>query len=74
MLDASFCVEALNEVIVKYGNPEVMNADQERQFTGAAWTRTLTGAGVEISMPPGVYMQTPAGIRWTGPLSRQYLH
>lgn len=32
-LDASFCVEALNEAIAKYGKPEIMNADQGSQFT-----------------------------------------
>lgn len=34
--DASFCVEALNEAIAKYGKPEIMNTDQGSQFTGAA--------------------------------------
>ena len=27
-MDASFWVEALNEVIFKYGKPEIMNSDQ----------------------------------------------
>ena len=27
-LDASFCVEALEEAIAKYGKPEIMNTDQ----------------------------------------------
>ena len=49
-LDASFCVEALNEAIAKYGNPEIMNTDQGSQFTGAAWITTLTEADVKISM------------------------
>lgn len=40
-LDASFCVEALNEAIAKYGNPEIMNTDQGSQFTGATWITTL---------------------------------
>jgi len=33
-LDASFCVEALNEDIARYGTPEIMNTDQGSQFTG----------------------------------------
>ncbi len=33
-LDASFCVEALNEAMAKYGKPEIMNTDQGSQFTG----------------------------------------
>ena len=49
-LDASFCVEALNEAIAKYGKPEIMNTGQESQFTGAAWITTLTEADVKISM------------------------
>lgn len=49
-LDASFCVEALNEAIAKYGKPEIMNTDQGSQFTGAAWITTLTDADVKISM------------------------
>ncbi len=43
-LDASFCVEALNEAIAKHGKPEIMNTDQGSQFTGAAWITTLTEA------------------------------
>ena len=27
MLDASFCVEALEEAVTKYGTPEIMNTD-----------------------------------------------
>ena len=49
-LDASFCVEALNEAIAKYGKPEIMNTDQGSQFTGSAWITTLTEADVKISM------------------------
>jgi putative transposase len=33
-LDASFCVEALEEAIAKYGKPEIMNTDQGSQYTG----------------------------------------
>jgi putative transposase len=49
-LKASFCVEALNEAIGKYGKPEIMNTDQGSQFTGSAWITTLTKADVKISM------------------------
>ncbi|MBB5722266.1 putative transposase [Loktanella ponticola] len=49
-LDASFCVEALNEAIAKYGKPGIMNTDQGSQFTGAAWITALTEANVKISM------------------------
>jgi putative transposase len=49
-MDASFCKEALDEAIAKYGAPEIMNTDQGSQFTGAAWVTTLAEAGVNISM------------------------
>jgi len=49
-LDASFCVEALNEAIAKYGKPEIMNTDQGSQFTSAAWITNLTEVNVKISM------------------------
>jgi putative transposase len=49
-LDASFCIEALNEAIAKYGTPEIMNTDQGSQFTGAAWITTLTETVVKTSM------------------------
>ena len=49
-MHASFCVEALEEAIDKYGPPEIMNTDQGSQFTGAEWITTLTEAGVRVSM------------------------
>ncbi len=49
-MDASFCKEALDGAIAKYGPPEIMNTDQGSQFTGAAWITTLTEAGVKTSM------------------------
>ena len=49
-MHTDFCVEALNEAIVKHGPPEIMNTDQGSQFTGSAWITTLTEFGVRISM------------------------
>jgi putative transposase len=49
-LDASFCVEALEGAIVKYGKPEIMNTDQGSQYTGSDWIKTLTKAEIKISM------------------------
>jgi putative transposase len=49
-MHASFCVEALQEAIRKYGPPEIMNTDQGAQFTGTDWIATLTEAGVRVSM------------------------
>ena len=49
-LDASFCVEALEEAISKYGKPEIMNTDQGSQYTGSGWITTLAKADIKISM------------------------
>ena len=50
MLDASFCVEALEVAIARYGKPEIMNTDQDRQYTGAGWITTLTNADIKTSL------------------------
>jgi putative transposase len=49
-LDASFCVEALEEAISKYGKPKITNTDQGSQYTGSGWITTLTEAKIKISM------------------------
>jgi putative transposase len=49
-LDASFCTEALEEAIMKYGRPEIFNTDQGSQFTSGAFTAILDTHGISISM------------------------
>jgi putative transposase len=49
-LDSSFCVEALDEALLRFGQPEIFNTDQGAQFTAAAFTSVLLGRGVKISM------------------------
>jgi putative transposase len=49
-LDVDFCVEALNEALIRFGPPDIMNTDQGSQFTSWAWTDRLRKAGVKISM------------------------
>jgi putative transposase len=49
-LHADFCLEALEEALSCYGRPEICNTDQGSQFTSAAFTGVLEGAGVRISM------------------------
>ena len=36
-IDTSFCTEAVEEAIAKYGKPEIFNTDQESQFTSLAF-------------------------------------
>jgi putative transposase len=49
-MDASFCIEAVEEAFAKYGKPEIFNTDQGSQFTSAEFIRTLKERGVQISM------------------------
>ena len=49
-LDADFCVEALDEALLRYGRPEIFNTDQGSQFTSDDFTGTLKQHGVTISM------------------------
>jgi putative transposase len=49
-LDSSFCVEALQEALVRFGQPGIFNSDQGSQFTASAFTDVLLAAGVKISM------------------------
>jgi putative transposase len=49
-LDASFCCEALEEALARYGSPEIFNTDQGSQFTGEGFTSLLADHGVAISM------------------------
>jgi putative transposase len=48
-LDASFCVEALEEALRK-GRPDIFNTDQGAQFTSEAFTELLEQHGIRISM------------------------
>ena len=49
-LDASFCLDALEEAIEKYGNPDIFNSDQGSQFTSDAFAGKLKDHGIRISM------------------------
>ena len=49
-LTADPCVEALEEAILKYGSPEIMNTDQGSQFTSSAFISVLEQNKIQISM------------------------
>ena len=49
-MDASFCLEALDEALAKYGNPEIFNSDQGAQFTSEAFISRLVDRHISISM------------------------
>lgn len=49
-MDKTFCVEALQEALDRYGKPEIFNTDQGVQFTCEAFIKTLSDQGIKISM------------------------
>jgi putative transposase len=49
-MEPSFCVEALEEAIERFGKPNIFNTDQGSQFTCPAFTDVLKNAKIRISM------------------------
>ena len=49
-METDFCVEALQEAMDRYGQPEIFNTDQGVQFSSAAFIDELAARGVRISM------------------------
>jgi len=49
-MDTTFCIEALDEALDKYGAPEIFNTDQGTQFTSEDFTGVLKSSDIKISM------------------------
>ena len=49
-LDASFCVDALEDAIHRFGVPDIFNTDQGSQYTSEDFTRVLKSHRIQISM------------------------
>ncbi len=49
-MDAEFCIEALQEALIRYGAPEIFNTDQGSQFTTPRFTEVLEKRQICISM------------------------
>jgi putative transposase len=49
-MDNTFCIEALNEALDRYGKPEIFNSDQGSQFTSEEFTAILSKHNIKISM------------------------
>jgi putative transposase len=49
-MEASFCVETLEDALARHGKPDIFNTDQGSQFTGTAFTSALADNGITISM------------------------
>ena len=49
-MDTSFCLDAVEEAVERFGAPRIFNTDQGGQFTSEAFTGLLTQHGIQISM------------------------
>ena len=49
-MEASFCVETLEDALARHRKPDIFNTDQGSQFTGSAFTAVLANNGIAISM------------------------
>jgi putative transposase len=49
-MDASFCVDALEDSLRRYGTPEIFNSDQGAQFTDGDFIAVLERSGACIRM------------------------
>jgi putative transposase len=49
-MEASFCVETLQEALARHGKPEIFNTDQGSQFICEAFTDVLRRNAIKISM------------------------
>jgi len=49
-MDTHFCLEAVEEAILRYGIPEIMNTDQGSQFTSQAFIGLMKEYEIRISM------------------------
>ena len=49
-LTTDFCLDAVQEAIIRHGTPTIFNTDQGCQFTSQEFTGLLTHHGIQISM------------------------
>jgi putative transposase len=49
-MEASFCIDAVEEALAKHGCPQIFNTDQGSQFTSAEFTGVLINNNISISM------------------------
>lgn len=49
-LETAFCIEAVEDALARYPQPEIFNTDQGSQFTAESFTDVLLSRGVRISM------------------------
>ena len=49
-MDTTFCIDALDEAVAKYGRPDIFNTDQGSQFRSNEFTGILKSNNIQISM------------------------
>jgi putative transposase len=49
-METDFCIEAVEEALLKYGKPEIFNTDQGSQFTSVEFTDLIKANDIKISM------------------------
>jgi putative transposase len=49
-LETAFCIDAVEDALARYPQPEIFNTDQGSQFTSESFTGVLLSRGVRISM------------------------
>jgi putative transposase len=49
-LETDFCVEAIEEALMRFGRPDIFKTDQGSQFTSIAFTSVLLREKIAISM------------------------
>lgn len=49
-MESEWCVQAVEEAILKYGKPEIFNTDQGAQFTSTVFSQFIIGEGIKLSM------------------------
>jgi putative transposase len=49
-IDKYFCIEALEDALMRHGKPDIFNTDQGSQFTSPEFMKVLKDAEIKISM------------------------
>ena len=49
-MEATFCIDAVEQAIAQYDCPQIFNTDQGSQFTSAEFIKVLTDNGISISI------------------------
>ena len=74
-LEASNSREVLNEAIMNYGTPEIVNSDQGSQYTCKEWVKQLKENGIQISMDGYKRCRDNAWIeRFWRTIKREYIY